>query len=550
MLVRSIRWALLVAVSAATAMVTAQQADRPDLVLTNATIWPGTDAAWSSSRIVVVDGRIAPPGTKPGAGAVIVDLGGAFLMPGLQDAHGHLLGLGQSLERVDLVGTKSFAEVVERLRAVAEHRQPGSWIVGRGWDQNDWPDKSMPHHSELSAATPDHPVWLVRIDGHAGLANHRAMHIAGVKAGQRAPDGGEVLRGANGEPSGVFVDTAMGAITRAMPEEDAETVRRQLLAAQQHCFEQGLTCVHDAGVGADTYAILEDLHATGRWRLRTYAMYSASERAAIERGPLRTADDLLQVRAVKGYVDGALGSYGAALLEPYSDRPKFRGLKLTPTAGVRELGQFCADHGMQLCVHAIGDAGNRAVLDAFAEVDFPDGRQAARFRIEHCQVVHPADQVRFVALGVVPSMQPTHLTSDMPWAPRRLGPDRIPHAYAWRSFHALGLPVAFGSDFPVESADPRRGIFAAVTTRQEVGAAELRPDQKLGRVRALQGFTRDAAFAMFAETELGRIAVGARADLTVFDRNLLECSEEGLLQARVRMTVVDGRIVFDAAAAR
>ncbi|MGE3174817.1 MAG: amidohydrolase [Planctomycetota bacterium] len=515
-----------------------------DLVLKNATVWTGTDAAWSGD-LVVRDGRIQPAGSAAPDGAPVRDLGGAFVMPGLQDAHGHLLGLGAALEEVDLVGTASFDEVIARVVAAAKTTPKGEWVIGRGWDQNDWPDQAMPHHAALSSAVPDHPVWLVRVDGHAALANARALERGGVDADSATPSGGEILRDGAGAPSGVLVDRAMALVS--LPDPEPEAIRRRLLRAQQECLRHGLTCVHDAGVADALAREVAARHAAGQWRLRSYLMLAASETAAILRGPWGTEDDLVQVRAVKGYADGALGSRGALLLAPYSDRPNTKGLPMT--AGLERLAQRCADAGMQLCVHAIGDAANRKVLDAYAATRFADGdagRAAARFRIEHCQVIAPEDFVRFRDLHVVPSMQPTHLTSDMPWAEQRLGADRTKGAYAWRAFHALGLPVAFGSDFPVEGVDPRLGIFAAVTTRAPGGDEAMRPDQRLPVERALRGFTLDAAYAMFAEDQLGTIEPGKRADLTVFDRDLRSCPEDELLQARVLLTIVDGKVAFAA----
>ena len=343
---------LAVALPAASRIALAPQGQ--DLVLNNAKIWAGAGVSWSGDQVVVLDGRIAAPGTKAPDGAVVVDLGGAFLMPGLQDAHGHLLGLGMALEQVNLVGTKSYDEVIERVMAAAENADPGSWIIGRGWDQNDWRDKSMPHHAELSAMTMEHPVWLVRVDGHAALANLKAMHMAGIDSQTEAPSGGEIRKDDRGEPTGVLIDAAMRYVSMALPDSETEVVHRRLLNAQQRCFERGITCVHDAGVPRDRVDDLNLLHRAKKWRLRTYLMYSASERDAIAKGPWQSRDQLVQVRAVKGYADGALGSYGAALLEPYSDRKNFRGLLLTPKKGIQQLAQLCADSGMQLCVHAIG----------------------------------------------------------------------------------------------------------------------------------------------------------------------------------------------------
>jgi len=526
------------ALSLALALVLAPQ----DLVLKDVRVHTGTGAPWRGD-LVVRKGRIEPEGSRPVEGAIVRDMKGAFVMPGLHDAHGHLLGLGTALEEVDLFGAKSYAEVVARVQQAAKRTKPGEWVVGRGWDQNLWPDASMPHHRDLSAATPDHPVWLVRVDGHAALANARAMARGGLGKATEAPTGGDVLKDESGEPTGVLVDRAMALVP--LPDPSSEAIEWRLLAAQQQCFAAGLTCVHDAGVDASVADRMVRSADDGSWRLRTHVMLSADQTAAIQKGPRASRNGLVAVRAVKAYADGALGSRGALLLEPYADKPNYRGLPLS--AGLQDVAQLCADAQMQLCVHAIGDAANRKVLDVFAATRFPEGgRERARWRIEHCQVVAVSDRARFVELHVIPSMQPTHLTSDMPWARTRLGDDRIQTAYAWRELLALSLPVAFGSDFPVESVDVRKGIFSAVTTKPSADGEALRKDQQLSRVDALRGFTQHAAFAMFGESEVGTIEGGKRADLTVFDRDLRECDEGELLTARVLLTIVDGRVVFDA----
>jgi len=513
-----------------------------DLVLEGVTVHTGTGAELGP-RIVVVQGRIAAPDAAPPTGAAVRKLPG-FVVPGLHDAHAHLLGLGAALEQVDLVGTKSYAEVIERVRARAARTPAGEWILGRGWDQNDWDDTRFPEHGPLSAAVPDHPVWLVRIDGHAALANARAMAAAGLTSESENPDGGEILRDASGAPTGVLIDRAMALVGGSVPEPSAAVLERRLLAAHHACLAAGLTCVHDAGIGPHELELVRALWRQGRWKLRLYAMLPASAEDAIRAGPWQTPDDVLIVRAVKGYADGALGSRGAALLAPYADRPGHRGLLVTPHAELARQAQLCADHGFQFCVHAIGDAANRTVLDVFAATRLRDGLRAARFRIEHAQVVAEADFARFAELGVLPSMQPTHLTSDMPWAPERLGEERVRGSYAWRRFLALDLPVAFGSDFPVEGHDPRLGLFAAVTTRAPGGAQEMRPEQKLSRAEAIAGFTRAAAYAAFLEHEVGTIEPGKRADFTVFDRDLTACAEDEILQADVLLTVIGGRVVY------
>jgi predicted amidohydrolase YtcJ len=509
------------------------------LQLDNGNVFTGTNELWRGPLCARYD-RIDH---STGGRVRTIDLDGAFVMPGLQDAHGHLLGLGTAMAEVDLVGTQSFADVIARAAARAATLPKGEWVLGRGWDQNDWADQAMPVHRTLSTAIPDHPVWLTRVDGHAGLANAAALAAAGITRDTKTAGGGEVLVDADGEPTGVLVDQAMDAIR--LPALTSAQLRERLLAAHDACLQHGLTCVHDAGVSRAVLDTMVALHAEGRWHLRTYVLLDPNERELIERGVWQTKDSCLVVRAVKAYADGALGSRGAVLLEPYSDRPAWKGLLLNTTAGIRELAQLCADHGMQLCVHAIGDAANRAVLDAYEAVQCDGPFFARRFRIEHAQVVADSDFARFDALGVLPSMQPTHLTSDMPWATARLGPERVQRAYAWRRFHRLGVVVPFGSDFPVESVDPRRGIYAAVTTRSLAGGDALRPDQRLSREQALRGFTLHAAFAMFAEQKLGTIEPGKFADFTVFDRDLLTCSDAELLQAKVLLTVIGGQVVYD-----
>ncbi|MEZ5962382.1 MAG: amidohydrolase family protein [Planctomycetota bacterium] len=528
---------MLVGVLCAVALLAPQ-----DLVLEGAGVLTGTDSAWGP-RVVVRDGRIAPPDAAAPDSAPVRKVPGVVL-PGLHDAHAHLQGLGAALENVDLVGTASFAEVVERVQARAARTPVGEWVLGRGWDQNDWDDKAFPGHAALSAAVPDHPVWLVRVDGHAALANARAMALADLTSATATPAGGEILKDAAGAPTGVLIDTAMGLVGGSLPQPGSAQLERQLLAAHDACLAVGLTCVHDAGMSSEQIDIVRRLWLQRRWKLRVYAMLPAAEVEAIRRGPWQTPDDVLIVRAVKGYADGALGSRGAALLAPYSDQPGYRGLMITPRAGLQKLAQLCADTGFQLCVHAIGDAANRAVLDAYAATTFAHGARAARFRIEHAQVVHPDDFVRFASLGVLPSMQPTHLTSDMPWAEARLGQDRIAGAYAWRRFLALGLPLPCGTDFPVEGHDPRLTLFAAVTTRAPGGEVEMRPEQKLSRREALAGMTRDAAYAAFLERELGAIEPGMRADFTVFDRDPLVCAEDEILHMKVLLTVIGGEVVY------
>ena len=538
--------AFAVVVTAAFATVPQEPAPSRAVVVRGVTVYTGTDELWRGN-LEARHGRFEHSGSVHPAhhGAAAFDLPGAFALPGLIDAHGHLLGLGGMLDEVDLVGTTSYQEVIARAVKKASTLPKGSWVIGRGWDQNDWSNTAMPRHQELSAAIPDHPVWLTRVDGHAGLANQKALQLGGVGKDSVVGEGGEILRSEDGEPTGVLVDDAMAAIK--LPALSPDQIRQRLLAAQRECLRHGLTCVHDAGVDRTTLDVMVALHKEGKWLLRTYVLLDPNERELIARGPWQTPDARIVVRAVKLYADGALGSRGASLLEPYTDMPGKRGLVSLPKGMLLEVAQRCADSGMQLCTHAIGDAANRTVLDAYAAVKIEGGLAPLRFRIEHAQVIAEDDFARFARLGVLPSMQPTHLTSDMPWATERLGPERVLRAYAWRRFHGLGVVVPFGSDFPVESVDPRKGLFAAVTTRGERGGPPggYRPDQKLSREQAIRGFTRHAAHAMFAERDLGRIELGNFADFTVFDRDLLTCAEDDILQAKVLLTVIGGQVAYD-----
>jgi predicted amidohydrolase YtcJ len=513
--------------------------------------WEATDALW------VRDGRVTAIGDEARALAreargQTIDLRGGFAVPGLQDAHGHLEGLGAALETVDLRGCASFEELIERVRAQAERQPSGSWIEGRGWDQNLWPDKAFPHHAGLSALVRDHPVMLRRVDGHAALVNQAALTAAGLDGAREVP-GGEVLLDEAGAPTGVLIDAAMGLVGAVVPRPDPATRERRLLAAQAACLAAGLTAVHDMGVDRWTVETLGRLAAEGRWRLRT-ALYlsmdagtTRAELAAVPRTPDRGGT--VWVSGVKLYVDGALGSRGAALHADYADRPGSRGLLLLEPADFARQVALCAELGLQPATHAIGDRANTLVLDVYERaLSESGGFGGLRPRIEHAQVVAAADWGRFDALDVVASMQPTHCTSDMGWAVARLGEERALGAYAWRRVQVEPARIAGGSDFPVESERPQLGLYAA-RTRQD---ADGQPpggffgDQVLSPEEALAVFTCGAAAAVGQSADRGRLETGCAADLTVFDVDPLRGGARELLDARVLWTVIDGRAVFAA----
>lgn len=503
---------------------------------------------------VDADGRIAELGDADDllqrhAGVPRHDLGGALVLPGLIDAHGHLAGLGQALLTADLVGADSKAETIERLRRFAAGLPEGAWLTGRGWDQNRWPEKAFPTAADLDAAFPDRPVWLRRIDGHAGWANTAAMRLAGRDLdGDWQPEGGRILRDDEGRATGVFIDGAMALVDAAMPAPDRDLRRQALERALAHAAGHGLTGVHDAGVDLDTLALMRELADAGRLPVRIYAMADGDGPTLdwlCEHGPYAHPGGRLQMRAVKLYADGALGSRGAALLRAYADEPGNRGLLVTPADRLRAAIGKADRCGLQIATHAIGDRANRLVLDAYADLP-EDGRPRRRARIEHAQVVHPDDIARFAAEQVIASMQPVHATSDMSWAGARLGRQRLRGAYAWQRFAAHGTRMAFGSDFPVEDVNPFHGLYAALTRQDAEGRPDggWLPDQRLDLAAALHGFTLGAAWAGFAEDELGNLSPGKRADFIVLDRDIRRATPGSLRETVVRSTWLDGRQVY------
>jgi predicted amidohydrolase YtcJ len=532
--------------------------DGSDLLLENATVYASADAKPRKLSIVARDGRILFIGDAAGARRVArpgkrVDLSGAFVFPGWADAHGHLLGLGKSLEVAQLRGAADSTDAARRIAELAAKIPAGSWVEGRGWDQNLWPGKSFPDARDLDAVVADRPVAARRVDGHALWLNSRALAAAGIGKDTADPVGGRILRRADGSPSGILVDNAMDLVDRVVPAATSEDFARRIRAAARACAAVGLTQVQDAsGYSPEDVALLEGLAAHHELPLRVYATVSP-EPAALDlffRKGIRVGGgpDFLTVRAIKAYADGALGSRGAALLADYSDEPGQRGLLVTPPERLDEVARQAREKGWQLWIHAIGDRGNRIALDAFQKAAGalpakPD--RDSRPRIEHAQVIAPEDLPRFGREGVIASVQPTHATSDMPWAEARLGPERARGAYAWRTLTKGGARLAGGSDFPVESENPLLGFYAAITRQDLRGepAGGWRSSEKLTRREALALFTSDAAWAAFEEKSRGRIAPGFAADLTVFRGDPMTAPEREIPRIATVMTIVNGRIV-------
>ena len=481
---------------------------------------------------------------KAHAGATIVDTTGATVLPGLTDAHGHLYGLGLSLDVVNLVDTKSYDEVVARVKERAG--TPGTWILGRGWDQNDWAVKEFPNAAALDAAIPDQPVWLRRVDGHAGLANHAAMRAAGVTAATQDPEGGKIIRDANGQPAGVFVDAAMELIDARVPPPTPEQRKARVLAAANAIAANGLTEMHDAGIDGNTIVAVQELIDEKRFPIRVYAMIADNDALLdtwFRSKPLIDYGGRFTVRSVKLYADGALGSRGAALLEPYSDDPGNTGLMLARPEHMEDVARRARAAGFQVNTHAIGDRGVRNVIDAYEAAGVTPND---RFRVEHLQVIAPSDVPRLARNGIIASMQPTHATSDMPWAERRLGAERIKGAYAWRTVLDSGARLALGSDFPVEDVNPFFGIYSAVTRQDHDGqpAGGWYPEQRLTLAEAIRGFTSDAAYAAFEESSRGTIEPGKLADFTIVEGDFYVMPQAELFRTKVRMTVVNGEVVY------
>ena len=485
-------------------------------------------------------------------GAKHLDVGTATVVPGLIDAHGHVEGLGLTFLTVDLVGSANKQEIVGRLRAFEKTLPAGAWLIGRGWDQNDWPDKAFPAAADLDAAFPERPVWLYRIDGHAGWANTAAMRaIQRDLAGNWQPDGGIIRRDAAGRPSGVLIDNAMDLMEAVRPPMDEATAERALVLGMQAAVEHGLTGVHDAGIPLEELRRYQRLADQGQVPLRIYAMADGNKAALqflCRNGLYRHPSGRLQMRAVKLYADGALGSRGAAMLEDYSDDHGNRGLMVMSPEELAVAADKAHRCGVQVATHAIGDRGNRMALDAYAKVLGRDVDSDHRWRIEHAQILSPDDVPRLAKLHVIASMQPTHATSDMPWAQDRVGPQRIVGAYAWRQVRDAGTHLALGSDFPIESVDPRLGLYAAVTRSDAQGlpAGGWYPDEKLTAFEALRGFTLEAAYAGFGEHEVGSLEAGKRADFVVLAEDPLTVPDAALRSLTIQATYVDGKPVFEA----
>jgi len=482
-----------------------------------------------------------------------IDIHGKTLLPGLIDAHGHVLALGHRQAQLNLRETRSLSEAQERIRDYARRFPQQRWILGGEWNQVSWGAGGFPRAQDIHAVVNDRPVWLSRVDGHAAWANTQAMLLAGIGRDTPDPAGGKIERDAQGNPTGIFIDNAMDLIQKFIPPASDADNSLALDSALQTLAQSGLTSVHDAGVSADADRLFRDYAASGKLSTRVYGMISGTddffERISRDGPLLSSGQDRYALRAVKLFADGALGSRGAALAAPYSDAPDTSGLLFQTAPVMAAMIRKAADKGYQVNVHAIGDAANHQILDGFAALPAA-ARKATRHRIEHAQVLAVADIPRFKELDIIPSMQPMHATSDMTMAEQRVGHERIKGAYAWRRYLKQGSRIACGSDFPVESPNPFWGIHAAVTRRSRDGEPlqGWYADQAMTRVEAFRCFTLDAAYAAHQQNIIGSLEKGKWADFVIVDRDMFTIPAQQIHQIQVVQTWLAGKVVYQNAA--
>ncbi|MFA0963050.1 amidohydrolase [Roseivirga sp. BDSF3-8] len=523
--------------------------EQADLIVHNARVYTVDSSFTVAQAFAVKDGKFVKIGSDEeikGAYAAkqTLDAGGKPVYPGFHDAHSHFFGYGLFLQDVNLVGSRSLEEIMDRIAAHREKYPNQEWIVGRGWDQNLWEDKSFPENSELNRAYPDVPVFLTRIDGHAALVNEKALTLAQVEASTPV-EGGKILLTGEGIPSGVLIDNGVDLVQNVIPTPTREIATKGLKLAQKNCFEVGLTSICDAGLAKGQIDLVDSLQKSNDLQIRMYAMANPNEENLshfLNSGPYKT--ERLTVTGFKVYADGALGSRGACLLKAYADDPENYGLMVTTKEQMEELAARIHAGGFQMNTHAIGDSANRVVLNIYAEN--LGGKNDRRWRVEHAQVVNPADIASFGQYSIIPSVQPTHATSDMDWADERLGEERIAHAYAYKDLLAQNGHIPLGSDFPVEQINPLYGFHAAVARK----AADGHPDggfqmkNSLSREEALRGMTIWAAYANFEDEQKGSIENGKVADFVILEEDLMEAPESSLRDIKVTATYVDGREVY------
>lgn len=521
---------------------------KADYLVTNGRIYTVDSLFSTAEAFAVKGGQFVQVGTTDAIleayeSDSIVDLQGAPVYPGFIDAHAHFYRYGLGLVQADLTGTRSFEEVLQRLDAHREQYPDSPWIIGRGWDQNDWENKEFPTKEALEARYPDTPVLLTRIDGHAALVNQAALNLAGIDASTDILGGRVILE--NGKPTGVLIDNAIDQVSNKIPAPGRKQEVQALLNAQENCFAVGLTSVVDAGLEKETIDLIDSLQQAGSLRMRVYAMLNPSQENKayyFENGPYTT--DHLTVTSFKIYGDGALGSRGASLLEPYHDDHGNYGFLLNTPEAYADLAKEIYENNFQMNTHCIGDSANRTLLNIYRNLLEPENDR--RWRIEHAQVVAPADLEVFGTHNIIPSVQPTHATSDMYWAGDRLGEDRVKTAYTYQELLETAGLLALGSDFPVEDINPLYGFHSAVARQDAENFPEggFQPENKISREDALRGMTIWAAFSNFEESKKGSIEAGKMADFVVLEQDIMDAPENQLRNILVRQTVIGGQSVY------
>ncbi|MCF8238208.1 MAG: amidohydrolase [Saprospiraceae bacterium] len=543
----------------------------PDTIYFNGNIYTVDPLQPGAQAIAIQDGKVVAIGgdeeitTLAGPHTVMIDLHAQFVMPGFIDGHAHLLGVGNAKKEVQLLDTHSWAEVLDRVTSFVKDKNKGDWIIGRGWHQEKWTKKPIdlvdgyPTNTSLNKLTPDHPVILRHASGHALLANERALSLAGVDATTPDPFGGRIIRDAKGIPTGVLEENAMRLVTLPYQQAmDARSDKQQerdleetILLAQQECLSLGITSFQDAGSSRYTLDHLRKMVEQHKLDLRIWAMIidKPSALPTVTKGLpwIDIGDSHLTVRAIKMYMDGALGSRGAWLLEPYADEPGYTGQLVTPLDSLIWVGRLALERNLQLCVHAIGDKANREFLNLCDSLWKDLGPvQDLRWRIEHAQHIDTADIPRFATLGVIPSMQAIHCISDAPFVIKRLGEDRARSgAYAWRSLLDSGARLMNGTDAPVESVNPMPNLYASITRKRMDNHESFFPEQALSRQEAIHTYTLANAYGAFQEDQLGTLSPGKWADFIILDRDLLTCPEEDIPTTVVRQTIIAGKVVYD-----
>jgi predicted amidohydrolase YtcJ len=542
--------------------------EKADLIITGGKVYTMNPQQAVAEAVAITKGKIVFVGSAEecknfvGDDTKQVDLRGGIITPGIIEGHGHFMEVGYNEMNLNLAGARSYEEVIERVRNAVLRAKPGEWILGKGWHQDKWAEKpevmvkGFPVHDKLSEVSPDNPVYLEHASGHAILANAKAMELAGVRAIDKnevsfvVPEGGEVIVDSNGNPTGVFNENALNLIYEKIPPQDDT---KALELAMEACLRNGITSFHDAGATRKTIELYKTVRSENKLKTGLYVMVTGFDRGLVHEylrnGPEIDPDGMLTIRSIKLNCDGALGSRGAWLLEPYTDQPETNGMTTLSMDTVLATSRIALRQGFQVCSHAIGDKANREILDRY-ETAFKENpaKTDHRFRIEHAQHLHPDDIPRFGMLGVIPAMQAIHMSSDRPWAIERLGEKRIREgAYMWQSLLKSGAKIVNGTDAPVEPLNPVACFYASVTRRTLSGTPEggYEPEEKMTREQALRSYTLDAAYGAFEEKIKGSIEVGKRADLTIFSKDIMTIPEGEILSTEIMMTIVGGQVLFE-----